>query len=57
MSLVTVLHDLVCADARLSPTNGNELHLIETDASASLRKVILALGKMIAPPVWHSTFR
>ena len=44
MSLVTVLHDLVCADARLSPTNGNELHLIETDASASLRKVILALG-------------
>jgi hypothetical protein len=44
MSLVSVLHDLVCAEARISPTNGNELHLLETDASASLRKVVLALA-------------
>jgi hypothetical protein len=44
MSLVSVLHDLVCAESRISPTNGNELHLLETDASASLKKVILSLG-------------
>jgi hypothetical protein len=48
MSLVSVLHDLVCAEARISPSNGNELHLLETDASASLRKVVLALCRL--PP-------
>ncbi len=45
MSLASVLHELVCVEARLSPTNDNELHLKEGDPSASLKKVILALGK------------
>lgn len=44
MSLVSVLHELVCADARLSPTDHNELHLKESDTSASLNKVILKFG-------------
>lgn len=45
MSLVSILHELVCEDARLWPTNDHELHLKETDASASLKKVILDLAK------------
>lgn len=45
MSLVSILHDLVCKDARLFPANENELHLKETDPSASLKKVVLSLAK------------
>ena len=45
MNLASVLHDLVCAEARLSPTGGHELHLKETDPSATLKKVIVDLRK------------
>jgi hypothetical protein len=45
MSLAHVLHDLVCKEARLNPTGTHELHLKETDASATLKKVIVELRK------------
>lgn len=43
MSFVGVLHDLVCADARISPTGDNQLHLKELDSSATLKKVVIIL--------------
>ena len=45
MSFASVLHDLVCKDARLFPTENHELHLMETDPSVSLKKVIVGLRK------------
>ena len=45
MSLASVLHDLVCPEARLTPTQAREFHLTESDPVATLKKVIVVVER------------
>ena len=57
MSFTSVVHDLLESEARLAPTEAGELHLEETEPSASLKKVIIQLPKHLPAASFDSISR
>lgn len=45
MTFTTIVHNLLHPEARIQPCEQGELHVIEADSSASLKKVIIQMPK------------
>ncbi len=57
MTFTSVVHGLLESDARLAPTEAGELHLEETDPSASLKKVIIQLPAQLSSAAFALDFK
>ena len=57
MTFTSVVHDLLESEARLAPTGAGELHLEETDPSASLKKVIIQLPTQLTSASFALDFK